>query len=471
MSEGLPAAPPAASAGGPASASLGDAREARSARVRAALADLLGEGALAPALPVHELRGMEAAVGVRPHTDDEVGAILRRCSEEGWRVVPAGAGTWLAAGNPVADVDVVLSVARMDRIVQYEPADLTLTVGAGVTLRELARATAREGQWLPLDPPGSDEGTLGAALATASAGGLSTAYGAPRDLCLGLRLVTGDGRALSLGGRVVKNVAGFDLVKLAVGSWGTLGVITRATVRLFPRPEVEAWLIGRAASLEELVAAARRAVTGPVVPAAVELVERPSPSGGGGREALLRVRLHGLAERVAHEAALLADRMRPLEVERREGQPLEEDPLLPERLHVEAGSEMTVRMLLLPAELGDLVGIARGLGRIRGRGDALARAPLRIVVDAARGSLTTAIPSLRADPDHADAWVERIGELRRTLVARHGDLVVLHGPPEVVGRVGAWEKAGGASRVIAALEAQFDPAGILSSGRLALEGD
>jgi glycolate oxidase FAD binding subunit len=146
------------------------------------------------------------------------------------------AGTWLDAGRPVRDA-APLSLAGDDAIVEYVPGDLTLTARAGASLAEIARVTAAEGQWLALDPFGAPEGTLGATIATGSAGPLAHAFGTPRDNVLGIEAVTGTGDVVRAGGRVVKNVAGFDLTRLFTGAWGTLAVITEATVRLRARPE------------------------------------------------------------------------------------------------------------------------------------------------------------------------------------------------------------------------------------------
>jgi glycolate dehydrogenase FAD-binding subunit len=149
-----------------------------------------------------------------------------------------GRGTWLDAGRPVV-ADASLSTRELAGITEYVPGDLTLTARAGTTLDEIRHATAAHHQWLALDPHGGDDGTLGATIATASAGPLSTAFGVSRDLMLGVEFVTGEGSVVRGGGRVVKNVAGFDLTRLLTGSWGTLGVITEATVRLHARPEVD----------------------------------------------------------------------------------------------------------------------------------------------------------------------------------------------------------------------------------------
>ncbi|MEP7064436.1 MAG: FAD-binding protein [Gemmatimonadota bacterium] len=147
-----------------------------------------------------------------------------------------GRGTWLDAGRPVCDAE-PLSIGDDDAIVEYVASDLTLTARAGATLAEIARVTAAEGQWLALDPYGAAAGTLGATIATGSAGPLAHAFGTPRDNVLGLEAVTGKGEIVRAGGRVVKNVAGFDLTRLFTGAWGTLAVITEGTVRLRARPE------------------------------------------------------------------------------------------------------------------------------------------------------------------------------------------------------------------------------------------
>jgi glycolate dehydrogenase FAD-binding subunit len=147
-----------------------------------------------------------------------------------------GGGSWLDAGRPVRDA-APLSLAGDDAIIEYVPGDLTLTARAGASLASIERATGAEGQWLALEPFGAAAGTLGATIATGSSGPLAHSFGAARDIVLGVEAVTGTGDVVRGGGRVVKNVAGFDLTRLFTGAWGTLAVITEATVRLRARPE------------------------------------------------------------------------------------------------------------------------------------------------------------------------------------------------------------------------------------------
>ena len=148
----------------------------------------------------------------------------------------AGSGRWLDAGRPVPATR-TLTLAGDAGIVDYVPGDLTITARAGVPLAALAEVTRAHGQFVALDPFGDENGTLGATLATASWGPLAHAFGTPRDNVLGVEMVTGDGMVVRGGGRVVKNVAGFDLTRLAIGAWGTLGVMTEATLRLRALPE------------------------------------------------------------------------------------------------------------------------------------------------------------------------------------------------------------------------------------------
>src|SRR5205085_10672050 len=160
---------------------------------------------------------------------------LRVAAGEGWKVVPAGAAGWLDAGNPVSGGRVVVTTARLARLVAHEPADLVATAEAGLTLSDFNREVGRAGQWLPLDPPCAGRATLGGVAATGAGGAQSFGYGTPRSYVTGMRVALADGRVVRAGGRVVKNVAGYDLCKLFVGSHGTLGLILALNFKLTPR--------------------------------------------------------------------------------------------------------------------------------------------------------------------------------------------------------------------------------------------
>jgi FAD/FMN-containing dehydrogenase len=400
-----------------------------------------------------------------PRTEEQVASCLRLASENCWQILPVGAATWLPEPGKQPGLGALLSVSRLDRIVQYEPADMTLTAGAGLSLGGVGREVAGHDQWLPVDPPGSEDGTLGATLATGSSGGLAPLYGAPRDLVLGLRVVTGDGRVLRFGGGVVKNVAGFDLVKLAIGSWGTLGVITEASFRLFPRPRRELLLLVRGARLEDLVGAARLAAAAPFVPAGIALLERPAAVGvRGPRAAALVVRLAGAPERVEREAKVMEERLGASRCDRLEGEAPESGALLSGIRLQEEGSELGVRLTLPASELAALIAAGRSVARLGLGQDEIAAQSLRLAVDVLGGSLRVAVPHARLDPPWEDAWVGRLRELRGSLERTGGGLTILNGPPGVVSRVGAWGTIGRASHIMERLKAQFDPVGVLPPG-------
>ena len=182
-----------------------------------------------------------------------------------------GAQTWPSC--PPADATVDVPMTELDQVVEYVPGDLTITVGAGMSLSSIERLTAENGQWLTLDPWGSVDGTIGATVATASSGPLATAFGTPRDLVLGVEAVLGLGSVVRAGGRVVKNVAGFDLTRLLTGSRGTIGAITEVTLRLRARPAVDETI---AITLPVKPTAVRDAISAvrawPAVPMAIEIL-------------------------------------------------------------------------------------------------------------------------------------------------------------------------------------------------------
>ncbi len=202
---------------------------------------------------------------------ESVAARVREARETRTALRIIGAGQWLHAGAPCT-AERALGLRDDGGVVAYEPGDLVLTVRAGTSLAEIDRVTRAEGQWLALDPHGTNDGTIGATIATASAGPLASAFGTPRDHVLGCTVVTGAGDVVQAGGRVVKNVAGFDLVRLVTGAWGTLGIITEVTVRLRAVPQRELTLVAAISTDGELEAAWRWVRASEVAPMAAELV-------------------------------------------------------------------------------------------------------------------------------------------------------------------------------------------------------
>lgn len=193
---------------------------------------------------VHHEASRQMIPAEMPGSAAELAELIKdaAAARQGLRLM--GRGSWLDAGHPVRATRRV-SLHQTRGIVAYNPADLTITVGAGTTIAELDEATRPHGQWCPLAPPGfASMNTVGATIATASEGPYAATLGRPRSLVLGLECVDGTGRIIRAGGRVVKNVAGFDLTRTMVGAWGTLGAITQLHLRLRALPAVtEVWAV------------------------------------------------------------------------------------------------------------------------------------------------------------------------------------------------------------------------------------
>src|SRR5216683_4624112 len=197
---------------------------------------LLGPEHVRPASPADAVSGVRPKLVVDPGTEKELAEVLRLSNEAGLAVIPRGGGTKLGWGNPPARADVILSTARLSAIIEHAWADLTVSVQAGCTIQRLQETLAQHGQRLALDPLWPEKTTVGGVLSTNDSGGLRLRFGALRDLIIGITIALPDGTLASSGGKVVKNVAGYDLPKLVTGALGTLGVITRAVFRLHPLP-------------------------------------------------------------------------------------------------------------------------------------------------------------------------------------------------------------------------------------------
>lgn len=203
---------------------------------------------------------------LRPSSVADLAALIIESASTHRALRLVGRGTWLDGGAPVASGAEPLHLDAFSSVLEYEPGDLTITVGAATTIAELDAVTAAHNQWCPLSPWGVDDGSVGATIATATPGPFAHALGLPRDLVLGLECVDGTGKVLRPGGKVVKNVAGFDLVRLMTGAWGSLAAITRVSLRLRARPAVdETWFVpldGAAAARAQ--DALRRSTTPPI---------------------------------------------------------------------------------------------------------------------------------------------------------------------------------------------------------------
>ena len=435
--------------------------------LRTALRDLVSPNAL---LPEDQCTGWSSggaapAAVVAPSSAEELGGIMARASREGWRVVPAGQGTWLRGGGTV-EADLVVSTGRMVAMEEYEPADLTFTAGAGITLSSLGEATAANGQWLPIDPPGGRKGSLGAAVSLGVGGPLGQLYGTPRDHVLGLSIVSGDGRILNWGGRVVKNVAGFDLTRLMIGSWGTLGIITSVSARLFPIPEADVTLVLKAPGASSLLSAADSVILSGLPIAAMEVLG-PFPGLEAGTESGAGLALRLLGSRAQVEE--MESRIRSgLAGEgtgwtRAEG---DESRGFQDRLSGwEEGADLVLRLAHYPSQLRplfqELAELLDGRGGIRVPGPLVVRTSTGV----GAGVLRVAVSGAPTQRTELENWAVALVALRDRLEGGGGSLTLSTAPESLLEMVGAWGSVGSEVALMQGIKEQFDPQGVLAPGR------
>ncbi len=232
------------------------------------LSRIVPQGALPPSYVHSEyaIDGLSPMAVVVPEDRGQVADVMRWAAESGVTVFPRGGGTKTALGNPPDSVGLVLDLSRLNRVIDYQPGDMTATVEAGITLDALQRELATARQFVPLESPLSGRATVGGTLATACAGPMAHAYGPPRDWLIGIGVVGADGVATKAGGRVVKNVTGYDLNKLYTGSLGTLGIIVEASFKVSPLQPEDYALVAPFDSMEEAVLAGREALNLPAGP-------------------------------------------------------------------------------------------------------------------------------------------------------------------------------------------------------------
>ena len=222
--------------------------------------------------PPEHILGCVPAVAVRPGSAEEIAAILRFANENKLVVAPAGGLSQQETGKAPAQIDILLYTSRLTETEHYDPGDLTVGIGAGCTVAHLCNDISKDGLLFAPDPPLWERATIGGLLATGITGPRRHGYGALRDYCIGVRFVTGDGRMGKGGGRVVKNVAGYDMMKLLIGSWGTLAIITGASFKLFPYPRNCRTFVACFPNTSEAMAYRDRVLRSPLDPMCLELL-------------------------------------------------------------------------------------------------------------------------------------------------------------------------------------------------------
>lgn len=411
------------------------------------------------------------ALIVQPGSQDEAAAVVAACAEAGAAIIPWGGGTAMGLGNRPTHGDVVLFLERLNRIVEYDAANLNVTAEAGVRLADLQAALAERRQFLPLDPPAAARGTIGGLLAANASGPARLLYGTARDWVLGMRVVLPDGERIRCGGKVIKNVSGYDMNKLFIGSLGTLGIITEATFKLLPMPAVRASVVGAFAELDQAARVVTTVLDSVLLPEALELLS-PEAVGllastvnlEGAAGYGLAVSLAGSPETVERQVRDFAALFRDAQARRAATLSGERTPpawqAIREVFDLLPGpsAERVVCKIAVPiSRTAELLAAAERSGQRHG---------LRTAVVAQAGSgVVRACCLLGPKAPPAEVVAGGIQELRREAEAAEGSLVVEAAPPAIKAHVDAWGKPGEAFEVMRRLKADFDPRGLCNPGR------
>jgi glycolate oxidase FAD binding subunit len=401
-----------------------------------------------------DVRDEDAILGVRPRaayapgTVEECAEVMTIAAHERLRLGFLGGGTQLGLGAPPTALDAVVRTENLARIVEHAPADMVVVVEAGVTLAALQVAVGAHGQRLALDAPQPERATIGGLVASGAFGPLRARYGAIRDLIIGVTLVRAGGEVARGGGKVVKNVAGFDLPKVVCGSLGTLGMVATAAFRLHPMPEVMATVLAtgvRAEAVVALVAAARDAQLEPA-----SVVALTTGTGDATAPTVARFDLgfrfegfgRGIAQQVARiiELARIADVAAAL---------LSDDAAAAfwgRHDAIRTAAPLRIRVAGLPARFPSIAALVSGLGQLAW----YATLGLGFVGGAA--------------PDIAAATAAVTGA-RTALAAEGGSLVVEAGPAELRAVVDPWGPPPPSFAIMQRLKQRFDPQGLLNPGR------
>jgi glycolate oxidase FAD binding subunit len=390
-----------------------------------------------PGEPAEEVLGVVPRWVAAPSGTAEAAEVMRVAAEHGLAVVPRGGETRLDWRMPPERCDLLVDTHRLNRVVEHAAGDLVVTVEAGLPMERLAEVLAERDQRLSLDVPlpGS---TVGGTIATGAAGPLRLLYGAPRDLVIGIAIVRADGRLARSGGKVVKNVAGYDLGRLLSGSYGTLGLIVEATFRLHPVPAARAYVTAAlpdAASAHRAVQAVLHSSVVSVVPSALECVTTPDDG------IALGVLLEGVPDGVSTRAAHVANLLGP------QAQDIHSTTEAPGNWGRYPDGTTLIEVTAPPASLPDLLG---------------AVPPDGALTWSASGHGHAGLPAGMA----AEEVARMLSGLRGVLAGHNGGAVVCFAPEEVRDAIDLWGPMP-ALALMRRVKDQFDPAHRLSPGRFA----
>jgi glycolate dehydrogenase FAD-binding subunit len=408
------------------------------------LQKIVGEEHAREATGEDAVDGVEPAFVVEPGSIEETSELMKLASQEGLTAAARGSGTKMSLGNPPRDLDLILSTVRMNEIIEHTPGDQVVRVQAGLKLQDLQEQLASANQVLAIDPP-ERGATIGGMVAANSSGPRRFQYGTIRDLIIGITVVLPDGTVAKAGGKVVKNVAGYDLSKLFTGSLGTLGIIATCNFRLHPRPEATRTV---AVELDDTLSAgkaAQVAMHAQIVASAVEL--HWSEEGK-----LLTVLIEGIPPGVEAQAETVSFLLKEFgEVRTLSNEEVENlGPLDPPGVGDE---EVAIKIAHPPAELTGVLDSALGATERRS------------VTPRITGHAGTGVTYVALSGGDEEARVQVVEELREIWVRRGGSVIVRKSPSSTKRRLDVWGPAGDYLGLLQRVKDKFDPRDVLNPGR------
>ena len=435
--------------------------------LRDELKNIVGESGILPETQIADYTFDEYVpkAVVLPAAVQEIKDVLQFALKKDLSVIPAGAGTKLGIGNLPEKADVVLATTRLSNVVEYEPADLTVTVEAGIRLTALQAELAKHRQFLPLDPPFADQCTLGGIVSTNASGALRLQHGTARNQVLGLRVVHANGTVVKSGGKVVKNVAGYDLNKLYIGAFGTLGIITEVTLKLSPIPPREAILTADFQNAQDAVNTGLSVVGSQTLPMFInllinsDLVDTKTDGTTDAKRPTLVVGFSGDPETVAWQLAQGQEMMEQngaIGVTTVEGE-------LQRSLHASmrefsvpgAGTESVIAKLNLKrTDVAEFVVQIMNKGWDR---------DVQVMALLGSGVLYLTVP-VTFDTD-VQMLADRLTQLRQFAMAVRGNLIVETAPPKLKQHIDVWGSVGDTLGLMKQVKARFDSRSLLNPGR------
>ena len=387
--------------------------------------------------------GVAPSFVVEPGSTKEIAELMKLANDRDLAVAPRGGGTTMSLGNPPRELDLILGTTRMNAVVEHVPGDQVVRVQSGIRFADLQERLAGSDQMLGVDPPEAGEGaTVGGIVAANSSGPRRYRYGTIRDLIIGITVVLADGTVAKAGGKVVKNVAGYDLSKLFTGSLGTLGVIAECNFRLHPRPETARTVAVELPDTVSAGAASQAILHAQIVPSAVELV-------WDGETRLLTVLIEGIPSGVEAQAETASHILGPFG----EVRDLADDEAMPSSPPGAGDDEVAVKISAPPAELTGVLDSTLGASSRLG------------VTPRITGHAGTGVTYVGLSGGDEEARAGVVEELREIWLRRGGSVVVREAPPAFKERVEAWGPIGTRLDLTRRVKDKFDPRGVLNPGR------